>query len=75
VGVDAAGVDVGLPPPDTLEEPLAGQHAPGPLDHVAEEIELLVGETDLLAPVAKLAATAEKAGSLNGFLEPTGPPC
>src|SRR6266568_8820148 len=52
VGVDAARLDVALVAPDPLQEPIAGEHAPRPLDHGAEELELLVGEPDLLAAVA-----------------------
>ena len=45
-------VHVVLVAPDALEQPLARQHAAGALDHVAEQLELLVREPDLLAPVA-----------------------
>src|SRR5262249_56801847 len=52
VGVDAAGLHVGVVAPDVLEQPLAGDHAPGALHHVAEQLELLRGEAHLLAAVA-----------------------
>ena len=38
--------------PHALEQALAREHAARPLDHVAEQLELLVGEADLLAAVA-----------------------
>src|SRR5262245_13495751 len=52
VGVDAARLDLALEAPHPLEQPVAGQHAPCALDQVAEKLELLVGEADLLSPIA-----------------------
>ena len=53
MGVDAARLDVALVAPDALQQPVAGEHASRAFDHVAEELELLVGEPDLLAAVAR----------------------
>src|SRR5262249_16273569 len=52
MGVDAARLDLALIAPDPLEQALAGQHPSRPLDEVAEQLELLVGEPDLLSPIA-----------------------
>src|SRR5258706_6753116 len=51
-GVDAPRLHLALVAPPALEQPLTGQDAPRPLDHEAEELELLVGQADLLAPIA-----------------------
>src|SRR5262245_18373984 len=52
VGVDAASLDLVLVAPHPLDEPFADQHAARALEHVAEQLEFLVGEPDLLAAVA-----------------------
>src|SRR5262245_36245872 len=52
MGVDAAGLDLALVAPHPLQQALARQHAPRALHEVAEQLEFLVGEPDLLATVA-----------------------
>ena len=48
VRVDAARVHVGVVvAPDPLQQPLAGEDAARPLDHAAEQLELLGGEAEL----------------------------
>src|SRR6187401_1658246 len=48
VGVDAARVHLGVLAPHPVEQAFPGEHASGALHHVAHELELLVGEPDLL---------------------------